>query len=159
MSHISFSFVETAIWNFPPQHIRSSDSLSAFRGLLKTFLYQKSLPPYLSIVCTKCPRISTYSLKIDSPLFHAYSISNYFCRIPWIARKRRPDVICKKRTLNSLVLLPDVVTLNIIPKKVATAARACDQKPCPLPPIFKTVSIYACHAPRVCCKNMRRICN
>ena len=41
----SISFASPSIWNSLPQHIRSSDSLSAFRGLLKTFLYQKSLPP------------------------------------------------------------------------------------------------------------------
>ena len=45
MGHRSFSFASPSIWNSLPQHIRSSDSLSAFRGLLKTFLYQKSLPP------------------------------------------------------------------------------------------------------------------
>ena len=44
MSRRSFSLVAPAIWN-SSQHIRSSDSLSGFRGLLKTFLYQKSLPP------------------------------------------------------------------------------------------------------------------
>ena len=41
----SFSFASPSIWNSLPQHIRSSDSLSAFRDLLKTFLYQKSLSP------------------------------------------------------------------------------------------------------------------
>ena len=41
----SFSFAAPTIWNSLPQNVRSSDSLSAFRGLLKTFLYQKSLPP------------------------------------------------------------------------------------------------------------------
>ena len=45
MGHRSFSFAAPTIWNSLPQHIRSSDSLSVFRGLLKTFLYQKSLPP------------------------------------------------------------------------------------------------------------------
>ena len=45
MGRRSLSFAAPAIWNSPPQHIRSSDSLSAFRGLLKTFLYQKSHPP------------------------------------------------------------------------------------------------------------------
>ena len=38
MGRRSFPFAAPTIWN-------SSDSLSAFRGLLKTFLYQKSLPP------------------------------------------------------------------------------------------------------------------
>ena len=47
MGRRSFSFAAPTIWNSLPQHIRSSDSLSVFRGLplLKTFLYQKSLPP------------------------------------------------------------------------------------------------------------------
>ena len=45
MGRRSFSFASPSIWNSLPQHIRSSDSLTAFRGLLKTFLYQKSLPP------------------------------------------------------------------------------------------------------------------
>ena len=45
MSRRSFSLAAPTIWNSLPQHIRSSDSLSVFRGLLKTFLYQKSLPP------------------------------------------------------------------------------------------------------------------
>ena len=45
MGRKSFSFAAPTIWNSLPQHIRSSDSLSVFRGLLKTFLYQKSLPP------------------------------------------------------------------------------------------------------------------
>ena len=45
MGRRSFSFTSPSIWNSLPPHIRSSDSLSAFRGLLKTFLYQKSLPP------------------------------------------------------------------------------------------------------------------
>ena len=45
MGRRSFSFASPSIWNSLPQHIRSSDSLPAFRGLLKTFLYQKSLPP------------------------------------------------------------------------------------------------------------------
>ena len=45
MGRRSFSFAAPTIWNSLPQHIRSSDSLSVFRGLLKTFFYQKSLPP------------------------------------------------------------------------------------------------------------------
>ena len=45
MGRRSFSFAAPTIWNSLPQHIRSSDSLSVFRGLLKTFLYQRSLPP------------------------------------------------------------------------------------------------------------------
>ena len=45
MGRRSFSFASPSIWNSLPQHVRSSDSLSAFHGLLKTFLYQKSLPP------------------------------------------------------------------------------------------------------------------
>ena len=45
MGRRSFSFASPSIWNSLSQHIRSSDSLPAFRGLLKTFLYQKSLPP------------------------------------------------------------------------------------------------------------------
>ena len=45
MGRRSFSFASPSIWNSLPQHIRSSDSLPAFRGLLKTYLYQKSLPP------------------------------------------------------------------------------------------------------------------
>ena len=45
MGRRSFSFASPSILNSLPQHIRFSDSLSAFRGLLKTFLYQKSLPP------------------------------------------------------------------------------------------------------------------
>ena len=45
MGRRSFSFAAPTIWNSLLQHIRSSDSLSVFRGLLKTFLYQKSLPP------------------------------------------------------------------------------------------------------------------
>ena len=45
MGRRSFSFAAPTFWNSLPQHIRSSDSLSVFRGLLKTFLYQKSLPP------------------------------------------------------------------------------------------------------------------
>ena len=45
MGRRSFSFASLSIWNSLPQHIRSSDSLPAFRDLLKTFLYQKSLPP------------------------------------------------------------------------------------------------------------------
>ena len=44
----SFSFAAPKIWNSLPQHIRFSDSLSLFRGLLKTFLYQKSLPPVIN---------------------------------------------------------------------------------------------------------------
>ena len=40
----SFSFAAPTNWNSLPQHIHSSDSLSAFQGLLKTFLCQKYLP-------------------------------------------------------------------------------------------------------------------
>ena len=45
MGQRSFTFAAPTIWNSLPQHICSSDSLSAFCGLLKTLLYQKSLPP------------------------------------------------------------------------------------------------------------------
>ena len=41
----SFFFAAPTIWNSLSQHILSSDSLSVFRILLKTFLYQKSPPP------------------------------------------------------------------------------------------------------------------
>ena len=61
-----FSFATLADWNSLPQHIRSSDSLSAFQGSLKTFSYKKPLPPKLSIACTKSPRFSTYALTMDS---------------------------------------------------------------------------------------------
>ena len=40
----SLSFTAPTTWNSLLQHIRSSDSLSVFKGLLKTFLYQRSLP-------------------------------------------------------------------------------------------------------------------
>ena len=40
----SFSFAAPTFLNSLPQHIRTSDSLPVFRGLLKTYLYQKSLP-------------------------------------------------------------------------------------------------------------------
>ena len=44
MGRRSFSFAgRIPFGSSLPQHIRSSDSLSAFRGLLKTFLNQKSL--------------------------------------------------------------------------------------------------------------------
>ena len=45
MGRRSFSFAAPTFWNSLPQHIRSSDSLSVFKGLLKTFSDQKSLPP------------------------------------------------------------------------------------------------------------------
>ena len=42
----SFSYASPSIWNSLPQNIRSSDSLSAFCGLLKTFLYLIPLCPF-----------------------------------------------------------------------------------------------------------------
>ena len=78
---------------------------------------------------------------MDSPLFHAYSIiSHYFCKISGLHGKDAPmSSSVKKRALNSLVLLPDGVTLKISPKGVATTARACGQEPCPFPPIFQNI--------------------
>ena len=86
--------------------LQNSDSLSAFRGLLKTFLYQKSLPPQLSIACTMSPRISTYVLTMDSSLPCISHIAP-FRQNNMIAWKGRPRCfhLKTKRALNSLLLL------------------------------------------------------
>ena len=36
------------------------------------------------------PRISTYALTMDSPLFYAYSTSLHFCRITWLHGRDAP---------------------------------------------------------------------
>ena len=127
--------------NSLPQHIRSSDSLSAFQGLLKTFLYQKSLPPKLSIACTMSPRFWIYALTMDSrPSLPCIShIQNI-----WIAWKGHPRCLHlkTKRALYSLLLLPDGVTLKTSPRGWMATARAYATRNSvhcpPPPPDFKT---------------------
>ena len=45
MGRRSFAFSAPTVWNSLPYNIRNADCLSSFKGLLKTFLYQKHLPP------------------------------------------------------------------------------------------------------------------
>ena len=91
----------------------------------------------LSIACTMPPRISTYALTMDTPLFHANPTSLRFCRITWLhGRDGTPPmslsedkmgvkliiiiIIINIRILNFLFSLnPSVLSMQILSTKVS----------------------------------------
>ena len=86
---------------------------------------------HLSIACTMSPRFSTYTLTMDS-LQSLPCISHIasFLQNIWIAWRKRLRCLHLKteRALNSLLLLPDGVTVKTSPIGWVATARACDQK-------------------------------
>ena len=133
MSCRSLSFAALAVWN-SLQHICSSDSLSAFQGLLKTF-YVKSLFRQTS-ACIMSPRFSTCTLQwTPSNLFLHISYRFIFAEYLNSIEGTPPMSSSQnKRALNSillllllLLLLSDGVTLKTSPRGwVSTAVFKTD---------------------------------
>ena len=105
MGHRSFSFAAPTICNSLPQHTRSSDLLSVFRGLLKTFLSKVSS----AIVINSLHNVSSdFDSRTYNGLSSLPSISHFalFLQNNLIARKGCPRCLYLKTkwALSSLLL-------------------------------------------------------
>ena len=136
MGRRSFSF---AIWNSPPQHIRSSDSLSiCFPRFIQDLLISTVTSTIvINIVCTVS---SDFDHRTWNRLLFLPCISHIalFLHNIWITVYMEKTPRCKKTSAKLTSIITWWCHVENKFQRVGTWARACDQKPCPLPPVFNT---------------------
>ena len=153
----SLSFAALAVWNALPQHIRSSDSLSAFQGLLKTFSCEKFLPSNFRL--HNVASVSTYTLAMDSSR-HIFHIASFLQNI-WIAWRELPPfpgclhLKTNERWTHYYYYLYLMVSRYNKSQRVGIDSKGMRPETlstAPPPPFLKpnTFQSVQCKAPRVC---------
>ena len=128
----SLSFAALAIWNSLPQHIRSSDSLSAFQYVysrVKTYLCKTSHPSNFSLHnVASVFNLHTCNglLPISSCIFHIAS----FLQNVFISKQTSIELII-------IILLSDGVKLKTSRRGWVSTARAYDQNSVHCPQFLK----------------------